>query len=425
MVHEQSVPPGELEWPFTDPRPALVVGFVSAGAAWLLAAALGGTAVWLRVVFIGLSLLAAAVAAAIGVRNTWRDPASRYPSAAVLALAGVVGIVANVALDEAWDMAVLTLWLAVAAAFAGAVLLLLPRWARRVAASLFVLFHFGGILTAVGMVPAADGSTPWLASQLWTRVYSPYLQFTYLNNGYHFYSPEPGPTALFWFRVAYADGTARWVKITNAAEDPGPLTRRRLESLPAGASQTLPAPPNLAELAARHSEAVRAQFGGYPFIPGEPSLQYREPPLYVQRLLRGYIGYIARAYPHPTDPSQRVTGVKAYHVEYWFPSPEEMAEGIDPYDPTLYLAFYLGDFEPNGEIKESCLKVEFNADGGIVKKTQDPFLNWLIPIVRDVGDEPWHPGSSPGLRRAYHHGDRDRPVRDYVKIHAGDERAKP
>src|SRR5438874_344317 len=126
MALQDSVPPGELEYPFTDPRPALMAGFVSAGAAWLMAAALGGTAVPLRVLLLGVSVLAAATAAALALHNAWRSPANLVKSAVSLALAGLIGLIASMGLDEAWDMAVLTLWLAVAAAFVGAGLLLLP-----------------------------------------------------------------------------------------------------------------------------------------------------------------------------------------------------------------------------------------------------------------------------------------------------------
>src|SRR5262249_51727018 len=29
--------------------------------------------------------------------------------------------------------------------------------------------------------------SPWLSTQIWTRIYRPYLEFLYLNNAYHFY----------------------------------------------------------------------------------------------------------------------------------------------------------------------------------------------------------------------------------------------
>ncbi len=74
-----------------------------------------------------------------------------------------------------------------------------PRWClfRKLcgvssSASLIVL-HFLGIGTAVSIaVRRPLGSF----SRRGPRIYQPYLEFMYLNNAYHFYSPEPGPGQL-------------------------------------------------------------------------------------------------------------------------------------------------------------------------------------------------------------------------------------
>jgi hypothetical protein len=47
--------------------------------------------------------------------------------------------------------------------------------------------HFLGILSAV----TAPDPQPWMSGQAWTRVFRPYLHFTYMNNAYQFYSPDP------------------------------------------------------------------------------------------------------------------------------------------------------------------------------------------------------------------------------------------
>ena len=86
-------------------------------------------------------------------------------------------------------------------ALAGAFLLLLPESGRRVALVCGAAFHFCGILSAVFSVPPPGGNAPWLVQQAWVRVYRPYLQFVYLNNAYHFYSPEPGPPSFMWYRL--------------------------------------------------------------------------------------------------------------------------------------------------------------------------------------------------------------------------------
>ena len=49
-----------------------------------------------------------------------------------------------------------------------------------------------------GLGNPPNGDAPFVSEQIWHRVARPYLQLTVLNNGYHFYAPEPGPAALVW-----------------------------------------------------------------------------------------------------------------------------------------------------------------------------------------------------------------------------------
>src|SRR5207244_2073818 len=98
-----------------------------------------------------------------------------------------------------WDSAALLFRVGTVLAAVGALVVLLPPFGRKIIASLFILFHFGGILTAVTSVSPA----PWLSTQIWTTVYRPYLFFLWMNNAYHFYSPEPGPANLMWFCIEY------------------------------------------------------------------------------------------------------------------------------------------------------------------------------------------------------------------------------
>src|SRR5262249_8288704 len=70
-----------------------------------------------------------------------------------------------------WDSAALLFRVGTVVAAVGAVVVLLPSVGRRIVISLVILFHFGGILTAVTSVSPA----PWVVTQIWTRVYRPYL----------------------------------------------------------------------------------------------------------------------------------------------------------------------------------------------------------------------------------------------------------
>src|SRR5262249_23259276 len=120
-----------------------------------------------------------------------------------------------------------------AVAMVGVVIVLLPSMGRRLVASLLVLFHFGGILTAVTAVqPHGNAPGPWLPMTVWNLVYRPYLQFVYLNNAYHFYSPEPGPPTLVWFCVEF-EGKAKpeWVKLITREECATRLKYQRMLAL--------------------------------------------------------------------------------------------------------------------------------------------------------------------------------------------------
>src|SRR5438105_2158625 len=76
-----------------------------------------------------------------------------------------------------WDSAALLFRIATVLAAVSAVVVLLPSVGRRIVVSLVILFHFGGILTAVTAVPPS----PWLSTQIWNTVYRPYLYFMWLN----------------------------------------------------------------------------------------------------------------------------------------------------------------------------------------------------------------------------------------------------
>ena len=144
-------------------------------------------------------------------------------SAAVLTLAALASFcacraLANPASPDDWDSLRLFLAVLFMVALGAAPLVLVSQSLRRFVISLLILFHFLGIGTAVlSPVPS-----PWLIQQAWARVFQPYLEFMYLNNAYHFYSPEPGPASFLWFRMYYEDPHgklwAHWLKVPDLDE---------------------------------------------------------------------------------------------------------------------------------------------------------------------------------------------------------------
>ncbi|MEI6325411.1 MAG: hypothetical protein WCO91_08180, partial [Gemmataceae bacterium] len=109
----------------------------------------------------------------------------------------------------------------------GAFLILMPLLFRKVILICLVCFHFVGILSAVTSVDPPGTHAPWVSTFLWVKIYRPYLHFLYMNNAYHFYSPEPGPATLVWYRIDYSDGKSRWIRIPHRGDSPMPLLYQR------------------------------------------------------------------------------------------------------------------------------------------------------------------------------------------------------
>jgi hypothetical protein len=322
---------------------------------WLWLAFLGETAGAARGVLLFAGLVAAVAGTAVQTAS-WK----------AWGTASLTGLIAMGSIDPTWDSArLLMLVLAGIAAFI-ALLVALPVSLRRLAISLVILVHFGGIATAVMTVPP----TPWLANVLWSHFYRYYLEFMYLTNAYHFYSPEPGPATLLWAYVEYDDGTGRWFETPRRADHPLAVEYQRRLSVTESINQLAnPNPQLIQEIKYRRLLAGQAQG-----IPVHPTLadvaQYREPTPYSKHMLATYARYIARNTPHATDPERQATGVKMYRVIHCILNPDELAAGREPDDPTGYLAYFQGDFTALGELKDPT----------------DPLLYWLIPILKATDD---------------------------------------
>jgi hypothetical protein len=413
MVDQVRSPDEELEaseGPFTNPRPALWVGLGTTVTAlvlsWIVGAGLGPV----RFGLLAVGVLAGSIAVVIRPR-----------SAAVLALAAVITLLASITGPSSeWDSARMVLRILTAVAGVAAVVVLLPRPWGRIAVSLLILFHFGGITVAV-----TSPDQNWVSNQLWYYFYRPYLQFMYLNNAYHFYAPEPGPTPLLWFCIEYEqdqDGrNLRWVKVP--ALDQNGIPRRpdgsrlwpnleytRRLSLAEGANFPRNSPhPLVFQLLLE----ARQRAGQQRHVPMRNDLyadmQYREPSDTSKLYIQSYVRHVASRYPHETKPNLKVQSVKLYKVIHQLINAPYLAEGAEPTDPTLYLPYFMGEFDPEGNLKTPAAAVEFSNPETGQPERRDPFLYWLIPIMRTV-DDPQTPFRTL-LRQK---------VVNYVKIHAGD-----
>ncbi len=408
-----------------DPASFPLRFLIAAGAASLLALGLAAVDVEALVpVRVGL-ILAALVLALRGVNLRLAEAeagqAERATTAVYLGGGAFVALLTLIASDAAWDSFRLLLGVVVAVGVIGALLLLLPVVARRGVLLLLILVHFGGILTAVFSVAPPNATPCWLTNTLWSVFYRPYLQMMYMNNAYHFYSPEPGPPTLLWFRLEFDKGDPVWVKLPNREDFPTRLQYQRRLALTESTNQNLtPAPRPLFTLALQR----RAQTG-IPLHPElDPVFQYREPNAYSKLMIRAFARRVATEpeYRGQTDPDAVVKGVKVYRVVHNIIQPKDMARGASPLDETLYTPYYMGDFAWRPEIDPGTGTLVIDPE---TKRPRlewrltdptDPTLYWLIPYLREpklAADEPFVPG------RKY-----EMELKDYPGVHAGD-RKKP
>lgn len=300
---------------------------------------------------------------------------------------------------------------------------------RRSIVSAVIVLHFAAIVNAT----LAAHPASWLMGQLWTRFSRPYLEFMYLNNAYHFYSPDPGPASYLWFRIFYDTGAVdpetgepkllgRWLKIPDvdekgnhgyrvaleyqrylslteqviAAEAAPPLYFRgpdgKMAPTPAFASRILNSP---------DGEILKKEWKGEVLGKDPPVLpkfvlsvpfhqfiandqQYQKPTMAAHRMYEAYVQHVART-KHPTR-DLPVHSVKVYRVMHMIPPWNVYAAGMDPADPEFYRPYYMGEYLPSGKLKE----------------IDEPLRYWLLPILRDNQSLPASP------------------IRSYAAMHAGD-----
>jgi hypothetical protein len=309
-----------------------------------------------RIGMVGLGVLAAA--AGVWVR---RGHWVAWLAGAAAAGLGVFGLPMH------WDSIRLLFGvLAVLGAFAALLAYVRPVW-RYSLLVVVVLFHFGGILTAVTW-PDTQGRTPWLTNQSAARVYLPYFRFMYLSNAYHFYSPDPGPASKFCVLVEYEvyrtvkdprtgehvpdvdpqtgepvavtdpktnkpRAVAEWVELPKRRlnyRDPLGLTYYRRLSLTELASYSAPGtmlPPSWekADVMQRRTQNERDLSGRQVSVPGATTFnevdltQYRQPHTPTRRaVLPSYARHIASEYTKPRTEAGAAADGRAEERVYWY-----------------------------------------------------------------------------------------------------------
>ncbi len=85
---------------------------------------------------------------------------------------------------------------------------------KRLVVSIVLIWH----LAAVCAAPLAFPPTSVLWAKMWT-VFGPYAQALYLDHGYRFFAPEPGPSHLLSAELSLPDGRSRRVLIPDRERD--------------------------------------------------------------------------------------------------------------------------------------------------------------------------------------------------------------
>jgi hypothetical protein len=412
---ERDVPAAETDQ-LIPPTPPLtvyrvaIIGAACTGLAALIGAIVAGgeaagpgplSTVRLALVAVGLLLAGSAISLRASLPLGWF-------------LAGITAALAWPGIPAHWDSFRLLVSVAAVVAAVAGLLLLAPIRLRLSVLTLFAAYHFFGIFLATTW----PDPTPWPTQQVGTRGFLPYLMFMYLRNAYHFYSPDPGPASLIYCLVTYdtkdpATGKpeAEWIKIPNRKDhlkDPLALTYYRRLAVTEAISQNLPdyiTPATFEKLDVRRRrmEVANGFLPNYPHIPlapdeiEQPILQYRMPRPDVSRyLLPSYANHLLVS---NTYPDRRAVTVKIYRLEHRIVPVGAFAQGMSPFHPMTYRAYFLGEYYKNPTTEQVELV-----------DPQDPMLYWLVPIV---------PKRAPTLSKVPKREINEDEFEDYLSKHAG------
>ena len=288
-----------------------------------------------------------------------------------LLLAAVTAGLAGLATNPAWDSIRLMQWVMAGTAAVAAAIVLLPQTGQRVAFSVLVFYHFAGIISAI----TSPAPSPWMSGQLWGRIFRPHLEFSYVNNAYQFYSPQPGAAQILWFCITGTDQQARWYRTPIKGELLDPLGIEYFRRL------------SLTERANQMSLAVFSHEGyidrmnlstGIPLHPEVPeAFQFRCPTEHGRHILGGYAEHVAKVLgtgrKNPDGTPVPIQEIKVYLTQHDMLSQLQYQRGEDPYAPQTYKPYFMGRFDGAGK--------------PINNKLDQAMLYWLVPIFKTATGE--------------------------------------
>jgi hypothetical protein len=369
MTRDSALPATWAEKIVTRSAPTMLAGLGALGCSFLLAQLSNASelGIALRVALMVTGLVLAGTSVIIRYRQTrWEETESRLLTGAVLALGGLAALIGYWSMNKEWDSARMVLELLVGVALAGGVVVMLPRGWRRAVVSLLVIFHFGGILSVVTSAPLPNGSQSWIATQLFTRVYQPYLESIYQLNAYHFYSPDPGPAYLLRFYIQYEDDTTAMLEVPRREDFRTRLEFQRRLALADRASTADGSSPDLEMISNRRNAGL---LYNPPIILAPdlaPAFQFRRPTAHGLRMLSSYVRHVAENSFSKGDPPKPMRRVKVYCMIHHIITAQQYELGWEADDPATFAPMYFGTWDREGNLLDS----------------QDPLLFWMIPVFR-------------------------------------------
>lgn len=196
-------------------------------------------------------------------------------------------------------------------------------WSRRgrLLASAALLFH----LTAVILGPLSF--PPAIVADALRTVWGPYLQAAFLDHGYKFFAPDPGPSHLIRYEIEFTNGSTRRGTFPNLVEHWPRL------------------------LYHRHFMLSEQLAGGPPDREARADLPWEEqPPTRWQK-------DFARSYARHLLHERQAKRVTLYLVEHLLATPEDVARGMRLDDPASYRQRELGSFQYQEEFPNEARPV--------------------------------------------------------------------
>jgi hypothetical protein len=175
-----------------------------------------------------------------------------------------------------------------------------PAWSRRtrlIVSSLLALH-----LAAMAIGPLSVEPTSDMSRSAWS-VFRPYLEVAYLNHGWHFFAPEPGPSHLIRYELTRADGSVeRGFFPDRGRHSPRLLYHRHF-------------------MLTEHLNAM-ADSGVSPEV----------------------IDAFCRSFAQHLMAEHEAEGAKLYMLRHFLPGPEDVRQGISLTDSRYYRERLLGSF---------------------------------------------------------------------------------